>query len=137
MVWRGATDWHQARSLVMADDDTARAENSVHFANLTGSSVAVVFGSERIRLDSGKTFSRTVEANGAPVPLEVLYPTTAGTLRPCHSTSLQAGQGTFHRILIHAADRKQARMPVKVLHLEESAQETALTRNTMPSPHTP
>lgn len=123
LVWRGSRDWKDARTIVIPDDDASHAEGNVHFANLTAASMAIVFGTEKIRLDPGKTFSRKV--NGAAVPLEILYPTATGELKLCHSASLEPSHGTFRRIVIYAADGEKPRRPVKVLQLEEASQSIA------------
>lgn len=119
LVWRGGRDWTEARALVMTDDAAARMEGSVHFFNLTASPVAVVIGTEKIRLEPGKSFTRQVTPESGSVPLEILYPTTSGGLKTCHSSSLEASRGTFSRFVIYAADGKNPRLPVKVLHLQE------------------
>lgn len=119
LVWRGGRDWTEPRALVMADDSAARTEGSVHFFNLTASPLAVVIGPEKIRLEPGKSFTRRVTPEGGSVPLEILYPTNAGGLKSCHSSSLEASRGNFSRFVIYAADGKKPRLPVKVLHLQE------------------
>lgn len=119
LVWRGGRNWEEARTIVMADDFQARQEGNVHFANLLASPMAVVIGTEKIRLDPGKTFSRRVVPGAAAIPLEIFYPTSTGELKLCHSASLEAGRGNFLRFVIYAADGKNPRRPVKVLQLEE------------------
>lgn len=119
LVWRGGRDWTEARALVMADDSAARLEGSVHFFNLTASPLAVIIGTEKIRLEPGKSFTRQVTPEDGSVPLEILYPTTSGGLKLCHSSSLEASRGNFSRFVIYAADGAKPRMPVKVLHLQE------------------
>lgn len=119
LVWRGGRSWKEARTIVMPDDSQARQEGNVHFANLMAVPMAVVIGTEKIRLDPGKTFSRRVIPGAAAIPLEIFYPTPAGELNLCHSTSLEASHGNFLRFVIYAADGNKPRRPVKVLQLEE------------------
>lgn len=119
LVWRGGRDWSEPRALVVPDDSKARLQGNVNFLNLTASPLAVMIGSEKIRLEPGKSFSRQVTAQGGAVSLEILYPTPSGGLKPCHSSSLESTPGTFSRFVIYAADGKNPRLPVKVLHLQE------------------
>ncbi|GAA5129162.1 hypothetical protein GCM10023212_36830 [Luteolibacter yonseiensis] len=118
LVWRGGKDWSEPRAIVVPDDAVARAEGSVHFTNLTAAPMAVVIGTEKIRLEPGKTFDRKLAPGAAALPLDISYPVSGG-LKSCHSSSLEFNRGNFHRIIIYAADVKDARMPVKVLQLEE------------------
>jgi hypothetical protein len=120
LVWRWGQDWNQARTLVLPDDAATRSVGSVHFANLTASPMAVVFGPEKIRLDPGKTFSRHLAADAPAVALEILFPMPTGEFKLCHSAMLKASPGNFSRVLMYAADGKKPRVPVKVLELNES-----------------
>lgn len=119
LVWRGNRSWSEARTIVVPDDTEARTPGNVHFANLTASPMAVVVGSEKIRLDPGRTFTRRLSPDAPAVPLEISYPTSSGELRLCHSASLEATPGCFRRVVIYAADGKRPRSPVKVLQIEE------------------
>ena len=119
LVWRGGRDWNQPRALVVPDDPSSRMAGNVHFLNLTASPLAVVVGPAKIRLDPGKSFTRRVTAEGGAISLEILYPTVAGGLRSCHSSSLEATGGNYSRFVIFPADGKKPRLPVKVLHLQE------------------
>jgi hypothetical protein len=119
LVWRGSRSWSEARTIVVPDDTEARMEGNVHFANLTASPMAVIIGSEKIRLDPGRTFTRHLSPGSAALPLEISYPSPSGGLRLCHSASLEATPGCFRRVVIYAADGKKPRSPVKVLQIEE------------------
>lgn len=119
LVWRGGKDWSEPRAIVVPDDAAARAEGTVSFANLTASPMAIVIGTEKIRLNPGKTFDRKITSGGAAQPLEISYPLQSGELRNCHSSSLEFSRGSFHRLIIYAADGNDPRMPVKVLQLQE------------------
>lgn len=119
LIWRGGKDWHEPRAIVVPDDAAARAEGTVAFANLTAAPMAIVIGTEKIRLNPGKTFERKITPGGTALPLEISYPLQSGELRNCHSSSLEFNRGSFHRIIIYAADGSDPRMPVKVLQLQE------------------
>lgn len=119
LIWRGGKDWNEARAIVVADDSAARMEGNVHFVNLTAAPMAIVIGTEKIRLEPGKTFIRTMTPGNAALPLEISYPLPSGGLKSCHSSSLEFNRGSFHRLIIYAADGKDPRIPVKVLQLEE------------------
>jgi hypothetical protein len=121
LVWRGGRNWNEARTIVMPDDSQAHLEGNIHFANLTASPMAVLIGGEKIRLDPGKTFTRRLTVGGAAVPLEIQYPTPSGELKLCHSASLEATRGNFHRVIIYAPDGTKPRIPVKVLQIQESS----------------
>ncbi len=120
LVWRGSHGWKQARTIVIPDDAEARQEGRVHFANLTPAPMAVMYGKEKVRLNPGKSFSRIIRPGDPAVSLEIFYPNSSGELNLCHSASLEAGHGTFRRIVIYTADGKNPRRPVKVLQLDEA-----------------
>jgi len=119
LIWRGGKDWSEPRAIVVPDDAAARAEGTVSFANLTAAPMAIVIGTEKIRLNPGKTFERKITPGGAALPLEISYPLQSGELRNCLSSSLEFNRGSFHRLIIYAADGSDPRMPVKVLQLQE------------------
>jgi len=119
LVWRWGKNWSQARTLVLPDDSAARAEGNVQFANLTASSMGVVFGTEKLRLEPGMTFSRKLTADAPATSVEILYPSPTGGFKLCLSTRLDATPGVFSRLLIYAADGHNPRLPVKVLRLDE------------------
>lgn len=118
LIWRGGKDWSEARAIVVPDDAAARAEGSVHFVNLTGAPMAVVLGTEKIRLDPGKTFDRKITA-GSAQSLDISYPLPSGGLKSCHSSALEFSRGAYLRLIIYAADGSDPRTPVKVLKLDE------------------
>ncbi|MEX1114533.1 MAG: hypothetical protein WEB53_04745 [Akkermansiaceae bacterium] len=120
LIWRGGSDWSKPQAIVVPDDMQARAEGKVHFANLTSSPMAVVVGTAKVRLNPGKIYQRRMTPGEGALPLEISYVSPAGTLKSCHSSSLELTRGCFHRIIIYAADGKSPRMPVKVLQLEEA-----------------
>lgn len=119
LVWRWGSNWNEARTLVLADDTVAHSEGNVHFANLTGSSMGVVYGAEKILLEPGKTFSRRLTADGPAVSVEILFPSPSGGFKLCHSTQLDATPGIFSRFVIYAAGGNNPRLPAKVLRLDE------------------
>ncbi|MEI7910909.1 MAG: hypothetical protein WCK77_14830 [Verrucomicrobiota bacterium] len=119
LVWRWGKSWDKARTLVLPDDSAARAEGNVQFANLTASSMGVVFGTEKLRLEPGMTFSRKLTADSPATSVEILYPSPSGGFKLCLSTRLDATPGVFSRLLIYAADGHNPRLPVKVLRLDE------------------
>lgn len=122
LVWRSGPDWSKASTLVMPDDSNARTEGNTHLSNLTAFPMLITIGSEKIRLEPGKTFTRRI-VSGPPIPLEISYTSSSGGLRLCHSAALEATRGIFRRLVIYAADGKAPRNPIKVLQLEEPSTE--------------
>lgn len=128
MVCRGESDWKSARAVVIPDDAEARKEGRVHFANLSGTPLAIVYGTEKIRLNPGKTFHRTL-SDGGPVPLQVFCPSAGGSAVLCHSSSLEKQAGLLTRVVMFKADGGRRRTPVKVLQISEPcARPQAVTR---------
>jgi hypothetical protein len=121
LVWRGGKSWKDARTLVVPDDIEARKEGNVHVVNLTNSPMAVVLGTEKIRLDPGKSLTRRSTGEQPAPALEIRYPTTSGDLRLCHSTTLERVPGAFRRMIIYAADAARPRSPFKVLQIDETS----------------
>ena len=120
VVWRNGTNWDRDASvLALPDDAAARAEGNIHLTNLTSAPMAVAIGMEKLRLEPGRTLTRKVRPGSAAVPLEVQYPTADGRLQVCHSAMLEPLPGHFQRLLIHAADGRNARIPVRVFAVEE------------------
>ena len=119
LVWRGGKSWKDARIMVVPDDDDARREGNVHVVNLTNLPMAVVLGSEKIRLDPGRTLTRRSTGEQPAATLEILYPTRSGDLRLCHTATMERIPGAFRRIIIYAADGIRPRSPFKVLQLDE------------------
>jgi hypothetical protein len=119
LVWRGGKSWQDARSLVIPDDLEARKEGNLHVVNLTNLPMAVVLGTEKIRLDPGRTMTRRSTSERPAPAVEILYPTQSGDLRLCHSATMERIPGAFRRMIIYAADGTRRRSPFKVLQLDE------------------
>lgn len=121
LVCRGASDWKQARAVVVPDDAAARAEGRIHFANLSDRPLGLVHGNEKIRLEPGKHFTRTLESGADAMLLRVFCESSPGALVLCHSGVLERQPGLCHRVIIFKADGVKNRMPVKVLQVDEAA----------------
>jgi hypothetical protein len=120
LVCRGPRNWDEPRAIILADDPTHRTEGTVHFANLSGLTVGITLGAEKIRLDPGNVFSRSVSPAGPSQPLTISYPTADGGLETCLSSVLEGTRNGVRRIIIYTADGLKARSPVKVFQLEET-----------------
>ena len=122
LVCRGPRNWDEPRAIILADDPTQRTEGSVHFANVSGLTVGIVLGTEKIRLDPGNVFSRSISLNGPAQPLTISYAAAGGGLETCLSSLLEGTRNGVRRIIIYTADGLKPRSPVKVFQLEETFQ---------------
>lgn len=118
VVCRGGESWKSARVLAIPDD---AKPGDFRFINLTAKPMAVTWGSEKLKLDAGKTMVRRLADGAPPVPVTIQYPSPEGGLRLCLSTQAEAAPGTSQQFLIYAADGERPTAPVKVLALSEQA----------------
>jgi hypothetical protein len=119
LTWRAGSDWNQAAYLEIPQERLNAQAASVHFANLTSIPIAIIFGEERIRLDSGKFFTRSVQVNAPPVPLEIFTTDTDGKLISIFSNQIEPIAPSFRVVAIYVADGNRPRTPIKVLSVEE------------------
>lgn len=132
LVCRGASDWKQARAVVVPDDAAARAEGRVHFANLSDRPLGLVHGNEKIRLEPGKHFTRTLESSGDAMLLRVFCESSPGALVLCHSGVLERQPGLCHKVIVFKADGVKNRTPVKVLQVDEAASPAQVVASSNP-----
>ncbi|MBN8459530.1 MAG: hypothetical protein J0M04_17005 [Verrucomicrobia bacterium] len=129
LAWRKGKTWKEAAALVIPDDATARAEGSIHLTNLAAGPMAVVIGEEKIRLNPGVTITRQQAVGSPALPLEISYPSATGGLVLCHTAMLEPVGGTFKRFIIHMADGKRPKLPVKVVRIEEASGSSEIVSN--------
>lgn len=119
LAWRAGKYWDQVSYLEIPQERLNKQAASVHFANLTSLPVGIIFGQERIRLESGKTFTRSLAINSPPVNLEVLAPRGDGELTSIFSNQIEPIAPSFRVVAVYVADGVKPRIPIKVLHVEE------------------
>lgn len=119
LVWRGGPDWSKAGVMTIPDGKAERSKGDCRFVNLTGKSMGLVWGTERLKLEPRTTLMRSIPAGTEELALSILYPDAKNNLRPCLATQISRRADKLQQYLIYASDEKEARMPVKVLPLEE------------------
>jgi hypothetical protein len=120
LLWRDSAkgDWSQARSLVLQDNPEVAPAGRVRIVNLSPVPVAVVFGGERIKLEAGKFYQRSVPV-GKDTEFQLGAVTHAGDLDRFHAGSLFQNPGERSLVVIYRADGVQPRRPLKaVVHRE-------------------
>lgn len=122
LLWRDAKQgtWEKVRSLVLPDDAVNAPAGSVRYVNVSPASVGITIGDEKLILEAGKWFTRTV-AVGVEQPFEVLLTDTAGSLKRLHSGVVLQNPGERSLVLIYYADGVGHRRPVKVSVQREQA----------------
>jgi hypothetical protein len=120
LLWRDSAkgDWSKARSLVLADSPEAAPAGRVRIVNLSPVPVGVVFGGERIKLEAGKFYQRSVPV-GKDTEFHLGAVTHAGDLQRFHAGSIFQNPGERSLVVIYRADGVQPRRPLKaVVHRE-------------------
>lgn len=119
LIWRGGKYWDQASFLEIPCERFSRQSCTIHFANLTNVPVAIVYGQERIRLNSGKFFSRTLEVNAPSQALEIFIPDREGKLNSIYANQVEPLTPSMRVFTVYSADGVRPRNPIKVLSAEE------------------
>lgn len=122
LLWRDAKQgtWEKVQSLVIPDDAVNAAAGSVRYINVSPASVGLVIGGEKLLLEAGKWFTRTVPV-GVEQPFEVLIPDSTGSPKRLHSGVVLQNPGERSLVLIYFADGVGHRRPVKVSVQREQA----------------
>jgi len=121
LLWRDSAkgDWLKARSLVLDDSAEAAPAGKVRMVNLSLVPVAVVFGGEKIKLESGKYYQRSVPVGkDTEFQLGVVLDTSAG-LQQFHAGTIFQNPGERSLVVIYRADGVQPRKPLKAIVLRE------------------
>lgn len=119
LAWRAGRDWTKSAHLEISQDQLDRASTSVHLANVTNVPVAVIIGTERIRLEPRKNFTRTLKPGGEPLPIQILYPNSKGVLVSILESRIEPVVPGIRVFAIYMADGNKPRTPVKVTDIEE------------------
>lgn len=120
IVWRSGKTWDQTRCLALDDSPEAVPHGSCRVVNVAAVEVKLIWGTQRYRLLPGRNLVLRFPEASKDVPLEILYPDAAGTLRPCLSTTAEADPANRRQWFVFRADRADARTPVQVLPLSEA-----------------
>ena len=122
LLWRDGKrgTWEKANALVLPDDPASAPAGSVRVINISPYPVRIVIGAEKIFLDAGKSFKRTV-STGVEQPFQILLPDTSGNLKTLHSGVITQNQGERSLVLVFRADGESPRRPVKVSVQREPA----------------
>ncbi|MES2659874.1 MAG: hypothetical protein V4689_14740 [Verrucomicrobiota bacterium] len=122
LLWRDAQNgtWDEVRTLVLPDDPVNVPAGSVRVVNISQSPVRIIIGSEKLFLEAGKSFKRTVPA-GVEQPFEILLPVTTGSLKRLHSGVITQNPGERSLVIVYRADGESSRRPLKVTLLREPA----------------
>jgi hypothetical protein len=120
LLWRDSpkSDWAHARSLVLPDSAEAAPAGRVRIVNLSPVPVGVVFGGERIKLEAGKFYQRSVPI-GKDTEFQLGAVDIKGGLERFHAGSIFQNAGERSLVVIYRADGVQPRRPLKaVVHRE-------------------
>jgi hypothetical protein len=120
LLWRDSAkgDWSKARSMVLPESPEAAPAGRVRVVNLSPVTVGVVFGGERIKLEAGKFYQRSVVV-GKDTEFHLGAVTRNGDLQRFHAGSIFQNPGERSLVVIYRADGVQPRRPLKaVVHRE-------------------
>ncbi|RYD64599.1 MAG: hypothetical protein EOP83_09340 [Verrucomicrobiaceae bacterium] len=121
LLWRDTAkgDWLKARSLVLEDSVEAAPAGKVRLVNLSPVPIAVVFGGEKIKLEVGKFYQRSVPVGkDTEFQLGAVVDSAAG-LQQFHAGTIFQNPGERSLVVIYRADGVQPRKPLKaIVHRE-------------------
>ncbi len=122
LLWRDAKQgtWEKVRSLVIPDDAVNAPAGSVRYVNVSPVTVGIVIGAEKLILEAGKWFARTVAVR-VEQSFEVLLTDTTGSLKRLHSGVVLQNPGERSLVLDYHADGVGQRRPLKVSVQREQA----------------
>ena len=122
LLWRDAKTgtWEKAGSMVLPDDAVNAPAGSARIINVSPYPVRIVVGEEKLLLEAGKSFKRTVPT-GVEQPFQILLPDTSGNLKTLHSGVITQNTGERSLVLLYRADGEAPRRPVKVSVFREPA----------------
>ncbi|MEK7949417.1 hypothetical protein [Luteolibacter soli] len=120
LLWRESAkgNWNTARSLVLPDDPESAPAGKVRLVNLSPVPVAVVFGGEKIKLEAGKFYQRSVPV-GKDNEFQLGAEIRDGGLDRFYAGSIFQNPSERSLVVIYRADGVQPRKPLKaVVHRE-------------------
>jgi hypothetical protein len=115
LLWRDAQKgtWEKVQSLVVPDDAVNAPAGSVRYINISSAPVGVVVGDEKLVLEAGKMFKRTIPTS-VEQPFEVQLPDATGSMKRLHAGVILQNPGERSLVLIYIADGAGHRRPLKV-----------------------
>ena len=125
MVIRKGATWDEVTPVVFPDDATVRKAGATLITNMTGQPMFLTIGSQKIRLNSLKSYEVTLSADKPQMNLAIQYMNKSGKLEDAFSNQI-AQQNTSHqRLIIYPADSENPRTPVNVITLIDPIQQVA------------
>lgn len=120
LLWRDPKEksWNKAASLVLPDGGSGNPAGSVRFINLFPTTLRIVWGSDKLLLKSGASFTRRIKP-GTDVAFEILSVGPEGSPRRYYSNQITQNAGERGFIVIYQADGESPRRPLKTLVFRE------------------
>lgn len=115
VLWRDAQagTWDKVHSLVLPDGASSRPAGAVRFVNVSPVDVRVVIGNDKLVLQAGKSFPRSIPASGEQ-SFQILLTDRTGNWKPLHSGVITQNRGERSLVLVYRADGESPRRPLKV-----------------------
>lgn len=117
-----AGTWDEVQARVIDDRLSA---GGLRLINATDQNLAIVYGEQRIALRGGQAWTSRL-APGKPVGFQVGLPDGAGGLERVLNRSLEQGPAERTLVVLSAADRPDARTPLKMTVLREDVRKRLL-----------
>ena len=111
-------NWNEALSLTVPDGAEGAPSGSLRIVNLCPFGVRILWGSELIQLQGGKTLLKTAQP-GAETPFQILIADAGGKPKRYYSGAVTQNSGERGLVTIYPADGESPRRPVKVSMLRE------------------
>lgn len=116
LLWRDPAKgtWDQARSLILPDSREVAPAGQVRVVNLSPVTVGVVFAGEKIALQAGKSYQRSITV-GKETEIQLGAVDAKGTLTRFHSGTVFQNSGERTLVVVYRADGVQPRRPLKAI----------------------
>jgi hypothetical protein len=120
LTWREpGKPWTEARALILPDSAAAFPAGHVRIVNLLPVEAAVIFGTERVLIPSGKTLLRAIPLNN-DLAIQIAYREPAGQYKRFHSGSVMLNPNERAQVFLHRADGENPRQPARVVTFNEA-----------------
>jgi hypothetical protein len=122
ILWREGpkSTWATPRFLIIPDGVVEAPAGKVRFLNISPVTVGVVFGNEKIALQAGKSYQRSVEV-GKDLPFKLGAVDASGEPSRFQSDVVTQNPGERTLVLIYRADGVQPRRDLKANVIRERA----------------